>query len=216
MPEQEDLYCLIFDMSLCMPRDEWASWLEAIGTSLAVIVALWLARRDSRNQRLASAAAEAERLRALAAIGRMFEDACLKALEQRQMRQSHLKANANAEESQEHANAERAVEQLWDDIRSIRIENAESPEMASAMVRLKHSSLAAERALRVHESKLKATVERACVALQTEVDWIERFADRVERDRSALSRVFRFMSVLRARWQRKRRLRLPEPTRAPR
>lgn len=58
MGDRPSEYCLFWVQSLCMPRDEWASWTEAVGSVFAVLAAIGVVawqQKLANDERIAAA-----------------------------------------------------------------------------------------------------------------------------------------------------------------
>jgi len=61
IPPAPPEYCLLWNQAWCMPRSDWAAWVQAIGSVLALVVAFLVATHQARLARAQEHANQARR-----------------------------------------------------------------------------------------------------------------------------------------------------------
>lgn len=70
-------YCFLWMQSACMPRADWAAWVQAVGSLLAIAAAWWIARLAEKSRAMQETSARQVRsLRFIAGHQKLIDAAC--------------------------------------------------------------------------------------------------------------------------------------------
>lgn len=148
-------YCLFWSQwwPLCMSRSDWASWTQGIGTVLAVVAAVLVARQQSRQQREDRIAMNADRIaERFAPAMTLATEAVRELRELAELRKLEDSTAAGARYRQADHASERdlaRLQKVFDEVKGLNPLKMPSFASISAVRQIVNAALDAERAVRI-------------------------------------------------------------------